>query len=162
MVAGAALSILGGVVAQLLSNAQESRTWKRDLHAERVSHVRQIIAGCLDFADLVSLPYQLEADTMWDEKEWRWWAQTISDLAHRFQIFPAGGSSIVMYVDDDKLMDLLREMAKLTVTIWIWSGFPARGLQIPGAVVDRRDDLRNLASDARARIDYLVKRAGRV
>ena len=159
MVAGAGLSMLGGVVAQILRNSQESRAWKRNVLVERMSHVRQFMAACLEFADLVCVPYQLEAGSTWSESDWRWWAQTMGDLGDRMQVLPAGGSSVVMYVDDGVLMTVLSKMAKLTATIWVWSRFPGRGMEIPSEVVERRDELRSLASEGQARIDRLVKKA---
>jgi hypothetical protein len=159
MVAGAGLSVLGGVVAQVLRNSQESRTWRRSVLAERMSHVSQFMSACLDFADLVCTPYQLGAEGTWGETDWQWWGRTMGELGERLQGLPAGGSSIVMYVDDHELMTVLGKMAKVTATIWVWSRFPGRGMAIPSEVVDRRDELKEMASEGRARIDQLVKKA---
>jgi hypothetical protein len=56
-------------------------------------------------------------------------------------------------------MTVLGKMAKVTATIWVWSRFPGRGMAIPSEVVDRRDELKEMASEGRARIDQLVKKA---
>ena len=159
-VVGGGATVLAAVLAVRHESSRERAERRRERRETRLDEVRKFMAACLDFADLVCTPYQLEAESTWGDSDWQWWAQTMGELEERFQGLPAGGSSIVVYLDDEEVMTVLRKMARLTARIWVWSRFPGRGLAIPSEVVQRRDELRQLASEAQARIEELVEKSG--
>ena len=155
VVVGGSITLLGTLLANYLRYRAEKRDRKRERLSERMSEVRRFVMACLDFADTICLPLQLMGEK-WGEAEYDEWKEMVSDQAQLWARLPAGGSSVVVFVEDDQLMELLREIARLTARFYVYYRWLVAGRSVPDKAVSERDQLRDFAEEARSRMDELV------
>jgi len=152
---GGAMALIGTVLAHRLAYRRERDEWGRERRRERLDPVRLFVMACLDFADSICLPLQLEGER-WSEAEYEDWKEIVADQAEGWRHLPSGGSSVVLFVDDDELMKLLRSIARLTARFYVYYRWLVSGRSVPHRAVKERERLRDLAAEARARMDALV------
>jgi len=155
IVIGGSITLLGTLLANYLRYRAEKRDRKRERLSERMSEVRRFVMACADFADTICLPLQLMGEK-WGEAEYEEWKEMVSDQAQSWRRLPAGGSSVVIFVEDDQLMGLLRDIARFTARFYVYYRWLVAGRWVPDKAVSERDELRSIAAKARSRMDELV------
>ena len=147
--------MLGTLLANYLRYRAEKRDRKRERLTERMSEVRRFVMACLDFADTICLPLQLMGEK-WGQAEYEGWKDMVSDQAQLWRRLPAGGCSVLIFVEDDQLMGLLTDIARLTARFYVYYRWLAAGRSVPDKAVSERDELRGIAAKARSRMDEMV------
>lgn len=110
MVVGAALSILGGVLAQFLNYRFESRAWKRELMKERLEEVRRVALGQLGLARSTSIMLGREGTSPTTDSGRDLWADSMFRFLERAEVHPGVVAGLATFTDDQELRELLTAM----------------------------------------------------
>jgi hypothetical protein len=110
MVVGAALSILGGVVAQFLSYRFESRAWKKELAKERLEEIRQVALAQIGLAEAIRGGIGSDWAAPDTDAGYKVWLGAVDEWLEGVDSLPAGGAGVVAFTNDRELIDLAYSM----------------------------------------------------
>ena len=154
VVIGGVLTLLGTLLANYLQYRSEERKLKKERAKERFEEVRHYLTACLEFVDLVSTPTVLGPDkfgrNVFDE-----WIKLVADHLDTWRSLPVSGSARVLFVEDEELLQGLKQIDDLRLSFYI----NYRELVTKGQMMqldDEREELQKLAARVGARLDDLL------
>jgi hypothetical protein len=112
MVVGAALSILGGVLAQFLNYRFESRTWKKELAKERLEEIRRAALAQMGFVGVIRAGLGSNRGAPDTDVGYKVWLDSIAEWVETADDLPAAGAGVVAFTNDRELIDLADSMRK--------------------------------------------------
>jgi len=150
---GGAITLLGTLLAHYLQYRSEQRRLRKERIKERFAEVRRYLTACLEFADLVSIPTTL--GEKFEQRQYKEWIKLMSDHLDNWKSLPASGSARVLYVEDEKLLQCLKQIDTFRMLFYInYREFIDKGQMIH--LEDEIEELKGLAVKAGARLDKLL------
>jgi hypothetical protein len=110
MVVGAALSILGGVLAQFLNYRFEARAWRKALVKERLEEIRRAAIAQIGFVGVIRAGLASDSAAPGTDLGYKLWLDRVGGWFESAESLPALGPGVVAFTNDDELIDLADAM----------------------------------------------------
>jgi hypothetical protein len=156
VIVGGGLTLIGTLLGTYLQYRSEERRSRKERTKERFKEVRRYLAVCLGFADLISTPTTMGPQSF-GSGETKEFLDLVSSHLDEWKSLPVSSSARVLYVEDEKVLQWLKQIDELRLTFYLnYRSFIEHGQMI--RLEDKRKDLQDLSAKVSARLDQLVDR----
>lgn len=156
VIVGGALTLLGTLLGHYLQYRSERRSARKQRTRERFRGVRRYLSVCLQFADLISIPATVRSPEF-GVREMKEFGELVASHLDEWNSLPVSSSARVIFIDDEEVLQWLKEMDEIRLRFYL----NYRSLIKEGRMIDleeQREELKELAAKASARLDELADR----